>query len=361
MKTKYLFSIFIILLITFFVIYETAEATNADASQAEPIPSLLTAAGPGGSPHVRAFNTLGVAESEPNKLMAYASSYRGGVRVTAGDIDNDGVDEIITGTGENGGPHLRVFEKNGTARGIEFFPFHASFRGGMDVASGDFDGDGKDDIAVSQFSNGQSWVKVYRYNSNKDILFEKKIFASADYPDAAVPECGATIALGQLDSDLNKELIVGAGNGCAPRVVTYDYKANDKNGTLKPISFYAFDSTILSGIDVAAGDVDGDGKDEIAVSRLKDSLPFVYVFRYNANHTQLASFKAYGDYQIGANVTMADIDNDGQAEIITGAGPGGGPQVRAFEYDGTIISSLNKFFAYDSRFRGGVDVGVGNF
>src|SRR3989339_2119459 len=178
------------LLFLIFVIFGGLAMANITSASV----SLITSAGPGGGPHVRAFSTSGTVESEPNKLMAYASSYRGGVRVTAGDIDNDGVDEIITGTGENGGPHLRVFEKDGTAGGIEFFPFDSRFRGGMDVAAGDFDGDGKEDIAVSQFSNGQSWVKVYRYNSNKDILFEKKLFASPDYPEANVPECGATVA-----------------------------------------------------------------------------------------------------------------------------------------------------------------------
>ncbi|MFH2104785.1 MAG: FG-GAP-like repeat-containing protein [Parcubacteria group bacterium] len=318
--------------------------------------SLITGAGAGGGPHVRSFTTSGVVETNPDKLMAYAEDYRGGVRIATGDIDSDGVDEIITGTGENGGPHLRVFEKDGTQRGIDFFPFDNSFRGGMDVASGDFDGDGKEDIAVSQFSKGQAWVKVYKYNSARTVLFEKNIFGS--------PECGATVAMGQLDSDASQELIVGAGTGCDTDVHTYDYNSSNLEGTQKPISIYAFtggvDEPIRSGVDVAAGDIDGDGKDEIAVSLLKENLPWVRIFRYNSEQTELGVFKAYGDYTIGTNVEMADIDADGLAEVLTGAGPGGGPQIRAFEYDGTVIDTLNNFFAYDENFRGGVDVGVWN-
>ncbi|NQU99951.1 MAG: hypothetical protein HQ538_04385, partial [Parcubacteria group bacterium] len=76
--------------------------------------SIITGAGPGGSPHIRSFDVTGEVETYPNKLFAYAEDYRGGVRIATGDIDSDGVDEIITGTGENGGPHLRVFEKDGT-------------------------------------------------------------------------------------------------------------------------------------------------------------------------------------------------------------------------------------------------------
>jgi len=320
--------------------------------------SLLTAPGPGGGPHIRSFSTVGTAETDPNKLMAYAESYRGGVRVTSGDIDNDGVDEIVTGTGENGGPHLRVFEKDGTPRGIEFFPFDKSFRGGMDVATGDFDGDGKDDIAVSQFSKGQAWVKVYRYNDNRDILFERNVFGMV--------ECGATVALGQLDGDSKLELIVGSGEGGDPYVKVFDYDASSTYGILKPtdikVSIGNTTDPTRTGIDVAAGDIDGDGLDEIAVSNIRNNYSWVGIYdyhndyNYDENPTRLQQFKAYGDYSVGTNVELYDIDNDNQAEIITGAGPTGGPQVRAFEADGTSIGTTN-FFAYDDKFRGGVDVG----
>lgn len=313
-------------------------------------PSFVTGAGPGGTSHVRAFNSIGTVERNPDKLFAYAESYRGGTRVATGDIDRDGVDEIITGTGENGGPHLRVFEKDGTQRGIDFFPFHPEFRGGMDVASGDFDGDGKEDIAVSQFSNGQAWVKVYRYISSKDVLFEANIFGSV--------ESGATVAMGDVDRDGRKELIVGAGTGGGPHVKIFDYSSSSLAGNPKPLSFFAFSQDSRTGIDVAAGDVDGDGKDEIAASQLKDGQAWVKVYRYNSNKTVVSNFNAYGSPAVGANVDLYDVDGDGAAEVITGAGKGGGPQVRVFESDST---NVNSFFAYDGNFRGGVDVAGGSF
>jgi len=326
-------------------------------STAKAAPSLLTGAGPGGTSHVRAFNTTGTVDTDPNKLFAYAQDYRGGVRVASGDIDNDNVDEIITGTGENGGPHLRVFEKDGTQRGIQFFPFDSNFRGGMDVASGDFDGDGKDDIAVSQFSKGQAWVKVYKYNDARTVLFERNVFGAV--------ECGATVALGQLDGDSKMELVVGSGAGGDPYVKVFDYDVSSDYGILKPtdiqVSIGNSTDPIRTGIDVAAGDTDGDGQDEIAVSNLKNNYSWVGIYdyhneyNYNENPTRLQQFKAYGDYRVGANVEMSDIDSDGTAEVITGAGSTGGPQVRAFEPDGTPIETTN-FMAYDANFRGGVDV-----
>ena len=325
-----------------------------DRGRAPVSPSVITGAGPGGGPHVRAFDFRGDVETEPNKLFAYAETYRGGVRVATGDIDADRVDEIITGTGENGGPHLRVFEKDGTQRGIEFFPFDENFRGGMDVASGDFDGDGKEDIAVSQFSNGQAWVKVYRYNSDRTVLFEKNVFGNV--------ECGATVAMGDVDLDGMDEVIVGAGTGGGPQIRVFDYDKDNLEGTLKPIQFFAFHEDSRTGIDVAAGDVDGDGKAEIAASQLKNGQAWVKVYRYNSEQTVLGEWNAYGDPEVGANVDMIDLSGDYYSmEVLTGAGNGGGPQVRAFDYLGTPSQVMNHFFAYSESFRGGVDIAGGYF
>ena len=50
------------------------------------------------------------------------------------------------------------------------------------------------------------------------------------------------------------------------------------------------------------------------------------------------------------NVAAGDVDGDGLADIITGAGAGGGPHVRAFS--GADLSELASFFAFDPAFPG---------
>ena len=52
----------------------------------------------------------------------------------------------------------------------------------------------------------------------------------------------------------------------------------------------------------------------------------------------------------------ADLTGDGVAEIITGAGPGGGPHVRAFSLAGGVVTEVASFYAYDPAFAGGVYV-----
>ncbi|MEO0069618.1 MAG: CARDB domain-containing protein, partial [candidate division WOR-3 bacterium] len=60
-----------------------------------------------------------------HEFFAYDENFKGGVRVAAGDIDKDGWEEIICGAGQGGGPHVRVFERDGTPKPIQFFAFHS--------------------------------------------------------------------------------------------------------------------------------------------------------------------------------------------------------------------------------------------
>ncbi|MDX1608268.1 MAG: VCBS repeat domain-containing M23 family metallopeptidase [Candidatus Spechtbacterales bacterium] len=160
---------------------------------------------------------------------------------------------------------------------------------------------------------------------------------------------GASIAYGNFDRLNSHEFVVGAGPGGAPhvRMMTRDGK--------KLGSFYAYIESFSGGVDVAAGDLDGDGIDEIITGAGPGGGPHVKIFNADGTPYQVEGFFAYiPEFTGGVNVAAADIDNDGRDEIITGAGPGGGPHVRVFDSDGTPLG--DGFFAYGAEFRGGVDV-----
>ncbi|KKW16190.1 MAG: transporter, partial [Parcubacteria group bacterium GW2011_GWC2_49_9] len=59
-------------------------------------------------------------------------AFRGGVNVAAGDVNGDGTDEIITGAGPGGAPHVRVLNKDG-ALITQFYAFDVSERTGITV------------------------------------------------------------------------------------------------------------------------------------------------------------------------------------------------------------------------------------
>ena len=120
---------------------------------------IITAAGPGGGPHVQIFD--GTTGNLVRGFFAYDPTFAGGVTVAAGDVDGDGKADIVTGAGAGGGPHVRVFDGATGAVVREFFAYDPSFTGGVFVAAGDVDGDGKADVITGAGAGGGPHVKVF--------------------------------------------------------------------------------------------------------------------------------------------------------------------------------------------------------
>ena len=106
---------------------------------------IITGAGPGGGPHVRVFNTRGELV---NQFFAYESDFYGGISVTAGDVNNDGLKEIITSPGEGGKSQIKIFTQYGHFL-REFFAYDLQTKVSTRVISSDIDYDGVDEILVS--------------------------------------------------------------------------------------------------------------------------------------------------------------------------------------------------------------------
>jgi hypothetical protein len=96
---------------------------------------LITGAGPGGGPHVRVFD---VSTGLPVRdFFAYDPAFTGGVRVALGDVNGDGIPDLVTGAGPGGGPHVRVFDGATGAVIQEFFAYAPGFTGGVFVDARD--------------------------------------------------------------------------------------------------------------------------------------------------------------------------------------------------------------------------------
>jgi hypothetical protein len=221
-------------------------------------------------------------------FMAFDPSFTGGVFVAAGQCH--GHLRLIVGADAGGGPHVIVFDAVTGAAVQSFFAYDASFTGGVRVAAGDVDGDGCDDV------------------------------------------------------------VTGAGPHGGPHVQVF----SGQDGTLLR-SFFAYDPSFTGGVYVAAADVNGDGFADIVTGPGPGGGPHVRVFS-GKDGSVLQDFFAYAvAFAGGVAVAAADVTDDGQADIITGPGPGGGPHVRIF--DGGTLQPVFDSMVYDPSFQGGVFVG----
>ncbi|HUR77510.1 MAG TPA: S8 family serine peptidase [Acidimicrobiales bacterium] len=256
---------------------------------------IVTAAGPGGGPHVRVFSAA--MNPLPVGFYAYGANFHGGVDVAVGDVIPEiAGDEIVTGAGPGGGPHVRVFLANGTPApgqaGDGFFAYGPTFSGGVSLAVGDV---------------------------RPDVVGE--------------------------------EIITGAATSGGPHVRVFS-----ANGTPLGGGFMAFVPAFTGGVSVAAGDFDGVAGDEIVVAAGPGGGPHVRVFHGDGSPMG-GGFFAY-DPGFGGGVRVAATNVDaGLDEIIAVPRTGGGPHLRAFRSDGGAIGG--GVFAYDASVASGLTVAAG--
>lgn len=169
---------------------------------ADGVPDMIVGAGPGGAPQVRVFD--GSGGPMLGDFLAFDPSFSGGVYVAAGDVTGDGITDIVVGAGEGGQPLVRVFTPTGTTLGT-FFAYGLSFAGGVRVAVGDVNGDGFDDIVTGPGQGMAPQVNLFR---GPNFGFAGGFFA---YEGGFLG--GVYVAAGDYDGDGRAEIVTGPGPG----------------------------------------------------------------------------------------------------------------------------------------------------
>ncbi|HSR41661.1 MAG TPA: VCBS repeat-containing protein, partial [Longimicrobiales bacterium] len=196
-------------------------------------------AGAGGGPHVRVFS--GATGDELMSFFAYAASFTGGVRVASGDVNGDGLADVVTAAGAGGGPHVKVFDGATGNELMSFFAYTPTFTGGVFVGSGDVNGDGFADIVTGAGAGGGPHVKVFDgATGNESASF----FAYAPQFTG-----GVTVSAGDVNDDGHADIITGAGAGGGPHVKIFDGATGNESA-----SFFAYDAAFQGGVFVAGGD-----------------------------------------------------------------------------------------------------------
>jgi len=226
-------------------------------------------------------------------FFAQRTDVAGGATVVQEDVDRDGKTDIISA---NGGAVRVAFGKGGSAA---FRPFGNAFTGRILLAVGNMDRDDPWEIAAGR--DGSAEVRVLELNGTVRAQF-----------DAYAPgfNGGVNVAVGNLDGDDKREIITGAGPTGGPHIRVFK-----TDGKLWSGGFFAFDKRERGGVSVAAGDVNGDGKDEIIAGSGQGSIPRVRIF--NEKGTLLREFTLEDRVSpLGVSVSVSDIDEDGTLEIL---------------------------------------------
>ena len=333
------------------------------------VPAIITGPGAGGGPHVRGFNQSGAPIGVD--FFPYPGPFTGGVFPTTGllDVATDFSRKIITGSGPGIPARVRAFNRDGSDFGVNFQPY-GGFTGGVRVAACPADSfpTGTDNIITAAGPGGGPHVIVWRVDPvTKAATIVTQFFA---YPAGFTGGVWVACAAGVNNAGAFSFLIItGADTGGGPHVRVWELGAGPGFAVTEVFGFLAFAPSFTGGVRVAAGDVDGDSLDEIVVGAGPGGGPHVQVLRvfqfsppFVISPTVLASFFPYAPgFAGGVFVAAGDLGGIGSpATVITGAGAGGGPHVRAFEVTGInqLFETAN-FFAYSPSFGGGVPVAAG--
>ena len=211
-----------------------------------------------------------------------------------------------------------------------FTPYEAAFEGEINVAVADLRRTGTPEIITVPANAGGVRVQVFAQPGGPARLnffaFDSKF------------QGGATVASADVNGDGFPDIVVGAGPGGGPRVSVFDGLDGRQLRT-----FFAFESSFTGGVSVAAGDVNGDGVTDIVVGAGPGGGPAVAVFD-GANPANVQRFFAFDPaFTGGVNIAVGNVRGDGAAEIVLGAGQGGGPLVRV--YDGVSLAPFANFLA----------------
>lgn len=224
---------------------------------------LVVSADAGGLPTVEVYQVAAGHLSPVTSFMPFSPNLRSGVRVAMGDVNRDGVADLIVGVGPGALPRVVIFDgasltgEQPTRMNPAFLAFGRQMKDGVNLGMGDVDGDGFDDLIVSQDGGGNTKVRVW---------------------SGSIVAAAPTAPLSQLP--------------------TYQ-------------QFFANGTRDRNGIRVVARDLDGDGKAEVVTSAASGDRGWLRVLSVTASGVDAlaAVFPFDSSQAVTAGLSVPDADD----------------------------------------------------
>ena len=266
---------------------------------------------------------------------------------------------VAVGTGHGAqSPSISILlarQKNTILESFDGFD-SATYDGGVNLAAGDLDDDGDDELVIAQAdsADGNVFVNIFRSLSSTPPYtggwLQIGSFQAFKQTDAVgqtpINANGANVAVVSLPGTSQRGIAVAPVAG-VPVVRIFDALGQQ----LYPV-WLAYDTANFSGVNLAVVDLAGDGKGEL-VTAPRSGVALIRAFEVDG--TPYAPGAEETSFQIlpssfvgGATVAGADVDCDGAQEILAAAGPGAPSKIGAFETDGQPVAGFTPFAPFDT-------------
>ena len=264
-------------------------------------------------------------------------------------------------TGQMNQPLVNVFDSTSQQLVASFYPLPQTFRGGVRVVVADVNGDGVPDVITApgvgkvpgvagdqvRVYDGATLVALGAANAAHLISNPNLALLSVSLPEGPSYTGGLFVAAGDVNHDGTIDLVTSRSTGTSLVRVYLNAGAGNFNEMYATLfsPYNKADNIVSGGALIAVGDVNGDGFADIVTApgpghQVKLKLWDV--------HTKTAVFMRQflgfpANYNLGVSLAVGDINADGVAEIMVGAGAGGGSQVRVLNSFGGLIKSFKAY------------------
>lgn len=215
------------------------------------------------------------------EFQVFKSPVKGGSRIATGDVDGNGTQEIIVGSGIGQRDRVKIFGPAGAHIATVSAFDKDGAKMGLDVTTGDLDSDGTDEIIVAK-RGGKPKVGVLNADGTQVDVFR---------PYESRYRGGVNVSAGDVDGDTFDEIIVAPAGAHTGEVLIYEQSRRNAQefNRRSNISYVPFPKHRELPVDVSVVDWEDDGKMEIQMVTSGGTRPRFKTFRYSKKKRLLLS------------------------------------------------------------------------